>query len=82
MTTRRLTTPRQDYTTICGLFAFSFVWHTVHERRFRLQPGDSSAGRLEMLVIIFRDGQAQAEALALRSAPAALISDGSITSTG
>lgn len=81
-TTRCLTSPRQDDTTICGPLAFSFVWHTVHERRFRLQAGDSSALRLEMLDIIFRDVQSQAEALALRSAPAALIRDGSIPSTG
>lgn len=53
---RRLSSPSQDDTCSCGPFAFAFVWHAVLGKKSRLQTGDGSAMRLEMLAAVVADG--------------------------
>lgn len=53
---RRLNSPSQDDTCSCGPFAFAFVWHATLGKKSRLQTGDGSAMRLEMLAAVVADG--------------------------
>lgn len=53
---RRFSSPSQDDTCSCGPFAFAFVWHAALGTKSRLQTGDGSAMRLEMLAAVVADG--------------------------
>jgi len=68
---KKIKAPSQTDSTSCGVFAFSFVWHTLREEKSRVQAGDASAVRLEMAASVVRDGVVQQEAREERAARAA-----------